>query len=139
MTKFYGIVEKDNSTGKNIRKHLFRDYELAARTFEKLKPSVKKKQSLVLFSRPAFGTKITQFAKDFELALATGEWDSHWVMEEDFIPSHPVTIDNGAMLDLLSEQLEGVLKMAVLAEININVLLEHTLTKNEVLRANYHP
>ncbi|MBC9706028.1 MAG: hypothetical protein H9W81_13850 [Enterococcus sp.] len=137
MERFYGIVEKDNSTGGIIRKHVFRDRELATRTFEKLKPSVKRKQSLQLFSRPAGKTRVQEFAKIFETALGNGDWDEHWTVEEDFIPTHPVTIHNGDMLDLLSEQLEGVLKMALLADIDITALIDHTLTRNEALRENY--
>lgn len=137
MMRFYGIVEKDNSTGKVVKKHVFRDRELAVQTFEQMKPEVKRKCSVALFSRLSQGTNIKDFAKAFELSISTNNWDEHWLMEEDFIPSHPVTINNGAMLDLLAEQLEGVLKMAILAEIDIKVLLDHTLTKNELLRENY--
>lgn len=135
--RFYGIAKKDNSTGKNIKRHLFRDRELALHSFETLKKEVKKNQSLIMFSRSVTGSSLKAFAEIFEASLASGEWDEKWIMEEDYIPSHPVTIDNGQMLDLLSDQLDGVLRMALLAEVDIKVLLDHTLAKNEVLRENY--
>lgn len=137
--RFYGIAEKDNINGVVVKQQVFRERILASSFLETIKPTVKRKHSVVFYSRPAKGFNFKDFSKDFTKALSTGEWDEHWTLEEDYIPTYPVLIDNGQMLDLLSEQLAGVLNMSLLADIDINVLIDHTLSQHETLRENYHP